>query len=72
VQDYALGHPTEIDNLVTLCRWHHEAKTHKGYRLVGEPGNRRWLAPGDSVVTGYGDPPREAGGPPSQLRLDSS
>ena len=48
VQDYALGNPTEIENLVLLCRWHHEAKTHKGYRLIGEPGHRQWLAPGDT------------------------
>jgi len=48
VQDYALGNPTEIENLVLLCRWHHRGKTHRGYRLVGEPGHRQWLAPGDA------------------------
>jgi hypothetical protein len=44
--------PTEIANLWRICTHHHALKTHKGWRVVGEPGN--WdLVPPDSP-----DPPR--------------
>jgi hypothetical protein len=39
--------PTTMDNLARLCRWHHYAKTHLGFRLSGEPGAWLWETPGD-------------------------
>jgi hypothetical protein len=39
------GGPTSLDNLVRLCRPHHHMKTHKGFRLIGRPGEWKWIAP---------------------------
>ncbi len=33
---------TMLDSLVWLCRRHHLDKTHRGWRLDGPPGERRW------------------------------
>lgn len=50
------GGPTELDNLVRLCKRHHYLKTHKYWRLLGRPGAWQWVnirleqatvAPGD-------------------------
>lgn len=50
------GGPTELDNLVRLCKRHHYLKTHKFWRLIGRPGSWEWVnvrleqetvAPGD-------------------------
>ena len=42
---FAEGGPTSLENLARLCSFHHYLKTHRGYRLEGEPGRRRWRAP---------------------------
>jgi hypothetical protein len=34
--------PTELDNLVRLCKRHHYLKTHKFWRLTGGPGTWKW------------------------------
>jgi hypothetical protein len=39
----AEGGPTSIENLARLCRWHHSLKTHRGWRLAGQPGDWRWF-----------------------------
>jgi hypothetical protein len=44
---FADNGPTTLDNLARLCRWHHYAKTHLGYRLTGESGVWRWETPAD-------------------------
>jgi 5-methylcytosine-specific restriction endonuclease McrA len=31
--------PTELANLWRLCTHHHALKTHKNWKVVGEPGN---------------------------------
>ena len=43
--DYKDDGATELDNLVRLCPEHHALKTHGGWRIQGEPGNFRWVAP---------------------------
>jgi hypothetical protein len=43
--DYAKHGPTEYDNLARLCPWHHDLKTNKGWRLLGPPGQWRFLSP---------------------------
>ena len=43
VQDFALGGPTSLENLVRLCHRHHKLKTMGRYRLEGQPGNYRWV-----------------------------
>jgi hypothetical protein len=40
--------PTELDNLVLLCRGHHRLKTLFGWRITGPPGARQWLPPPNS------------------------
>lgn len=45
VVPFADGGPTSLENLSRLCRWHHYLRTYKGWRLEGEPGAWRWLAP---------------------------
>ena len=39
---YANGGATRLDNLARLCRYHHAAKTHRGWRLEGSPGDWVW------------------------------
>lgn len=55
VVGFALGGPTELANLVKLCRPHHAMKTHEGFRLVGSPERLRWVGPGGGPA--YRDPP---------------
>jgi hypothetical protein len=43
--DYSDDGPTELDNLVRLCPDCHALKTFGGWRLEGEPGNWKWIAP---------------------------
>jgi hypothetical protein len=39
----AEGGPTTLANLARLCRWHHSLKTHRGWRISGEPGGWRMV-----------------------------
>jgi hypothetical protein len=34
-----------MENLAKLCHYHHYLKTHKGFQILGEPGNWRWVPP---------------------------
>jgi len=43
--DYADDGPTELDNLVRLCPDCHAMKTDGGWRLEGQPGAWKWIAP---------------------------
>lgn len=52
---WAAGGPTRLDNLARLCRWHHYAKTHLGYRLSGAPGAWIWETP--DQIDGAARPP---------------
>lgn len=42
ITPFADGGPTRLENLARLCRFHHGAKTHHGWRLGGEPGSWTW------------------------------
>jgi hypothetical protein len=37
------GGKTKLSNLVRLCHRHHFLKTHRYWRLLGKPGNWRWV-----------------------------
>jgi Domain of unknown function (DUF222) len=37
-KDYAKGGETKLENLTRLCSYHHQLKTHGGWRLSGPPG----------------------------------
>ena len=39
---FAEGGATRMDNLARLCRFHHGEKTHRGWRLAGQPGRWTW------------------------------
>ncbi|HEY2214390.1 MAG TPA: HNH endonuclease signature motif containing protein, partial [Acidimicrobiales bacterium] len=43
--DFSDGGPTEIENLVRLCRSHHDLKTYGGFRLEGEAPDWKWIPP---------------------------
>ena len=43
--DYRADGPTELDNLVRLCPDCHALKTFGGWRLEGQPGRWKWIAP---------------------------
>jgi hypothetical protein len=45
VTGWALTGTTRIDDLAWICHHHHDRKTHRGYRLTGPPGHRRWTPP---------------------------
>lgn len=53
---FSRGGETRLDNGRHLCPHHHALVTNKGFRLVGEPGNWRWLAPGQLDVEIEADP----------------
>jgi hypothetical protein len=57
--DYSKDGPTELDNLARICPWHHDLKTHRGYRLDGPPGQWRFLSP-DEVAKEKSDQAAEA------------
>lgn len=50
--DYSKDGPTELDNLARLCPWHHDQKTHRGWRLIGPPGQWRFEKTGDAGSPG--------------------
>jgi len=41
------GGPTTLDNLVRICRWHHNLLTYERWRLEGKPGAWEWYPPSD-------------------------
>jgi Domain of unknown function (DUF222)/HNH endonuclease len=45
VAEFAAGGPTELDNLALFCPTCHDLKTYFGWRLLGPPGNRRFVPP---------------------------
>jgi hypothetical protein len=47
---YAHGGATSLTNLRPLCPHHHRQRTHHGYQLTGEPGDRRWTDPHGQVL----------------------
>lgn len=52
----AEGGPTILGNLARLCRWHHSLKTHRGWRLTGEPGGWEFFKPKRSAARPPPDP----------------
>jgi hypothetical protein len=52
VVDYAVGGPTEIQNLALLCSGHHDMKTYGGWKLAGGPGRWKWVPPKDPPSAG--------------------
>ena len=59
IAEWTKTYRTRVQDLCWLCRLHHHDKTHRGFRLEGPVGNRRWLAPG-AEPAGHdppGDPP---------------
>ncbi len=59
------GGQTELSNLVRLCHRHHFLKTHRYWRLLGEPGRWRWvrIRSQDMVPEGVTDDVARAGEP---------
>ena len=53
----AHGGPTDIDNLISLCRRHHRLIHKDGWRVSGDPtGDVTWITPGGSpFVPGWRD-----------------
>jgi Domain of unknown function (DUF222) len=41
------GGPTRLDNLVRICRWHHDLVTYEGWRIEREVGGWGWHPPPD-------------------------
>ncbi|HEY1832233.1 MAG TPA: HNH endonuclease signature motif containing protein [Acidimicrobiales bacterium] len=44
-RDFALGGPTELDNLCRICAIHHGLTTSGGWKLIGGPGKWQWMPP---------------------------
>ncbi len=59
------GGQTELSNLVRLCHRHHFLKTHRYWRLLGGPGNWRWVQvrSQDMIPEGVTDDVARAGEP---------
>jgi len=51
--DFADDGPSELNNLVRLCRTHHDLKTHGGFRLEGEAPDWKWIPPAQPKSAGY-------------------
>jgi hypothetical protein len=54
------GGPTSIHNVWRICPHHHFLETHRGWRAVGEPGNRDLVppaSPDDPDPPDHPDPP---------------
>jgi hypothetical protein len=67
LKEFARGGPTCLSNLVLLCSRHHGLKTNHGFRIVGSPGNWRWLRP-DGRPAG----PYEKPGPEEKSKKDDA
>jgi uncharacterized protein DUF222/HNH endonuclease len=57
VEPFVEGGPTSLENLVRLCRPHHQMKTHLGFRLKGSPGKWTWILPSEPADRGKRGPP---------------
>jgi hypothetical protein len=44
---FAEGGPTRTENLVRICRWHHDLITYEGWRIEPEEGGWGWRPPPD-------------------------
>jgi hypothetical protein len=55
VHEFGKGGPTELANLVRLCRWHHYLKTHQRFRLERDGDGWLLVAPPPPVGA---EPPR--------------
>lgn len=66
VTGWSLTKTTQLDDLVWLCRHHHDQKTHRGARLTGPPGARTWHPPppGTPARGAATRTPRTRSGPP--------
>jgi hypothetical protein len=51
--DFSDGGPSEIENLVRLCRPHHDLKTYGGFRLEGRAPDWKWIPPAQPKSAGY-------------------
>jgi len=54
--DFKDDGPTSIDNLSRICSWHHDLKTHRGWKLEGGPGQWKFVksdrSPGTDGIDG--------------------
>jgi hypothetical protein len=60
IDDWHLSLRTKLDQLCWLCGGHLHDKTHRGWRLEGPPGDRRWVGSGQAGAQPAGpgpDPP---------------
>ncbi len=64
---------TDLANLDRLCEHHHDLKTNHGWRLVGNKGRRRLVAPDDPDDPDHPDhwPPPDGGPPRTTHRPDT-
>lgn len=44
---WAQGGPTSLDNLVRICKWHHDLISYERWSLKGRPGEWTWHPPPD-------------------------
>jgi hypothetical protein len=56
--------PSSVANLRPLCVHHHRQRTHDGYELVGDPGDRRWIGPDGRVL--FADRPHHLNNEPAR------
>jgi hypothetical protein len=62
--DYAEIKRTALDNLALICPYHHDQKTHRGWRLEGPPGRWRFVGPDGQEAREPGSGPPGGSGPP--------
>jgi hypothetical protein len=77
LDDWRHSFQTHLARLAWLCRAHHLDKTHRGWRLEGPVGDRRWRAPGARSAVpirhpALSSPTAPATTPPPRERLASS
>lgn len=78
IDDWAFTKATRLSSFCWLCRGHHQDKTHRGWRLLGSPGSRRWVVlaeaerpPPDEAVPAEGAKPGDESGKLSALPRDA-